>query len=190
MHFLSDQSYEVGTLVLLLPLHLVPLHSSGSSLLMTICISFRSVLNTKIMLLCILLITPTITDAKPLTSNSAVANRDTDTIKQQINRVGSLSGSTELKHLDKTAHTLHRLAQVVQGKAKDSERINTIPRVKRWNAKELVMSLLSRHRKNSSPPVQGTSTVALYDPFGGGVWGRKKRSDPDFSDFDYENDDL
>ena len=32
--------------------------------------------------------------------------------------------------------------------------------------------------------------VALYAPFGGGEWGRKKRSVPEFADFDYEGEDL
>lgn len=68
----------------------------------------------------------------------------------------------------------------------------TMTRTKRWDADLLAFTLFGINRNES----QSTSTVrrsggpiAVYDDFGGGVWGRRRRSISKY-DFDYVDDSI
>lgn len=70
---------------------------------------------------------------------------------------------------------------------------DVVQRKKRWDANLIALTL--RDRMLSSDTLRGVASkisddVPIYDPFGGGVWGKKKRSVPDFDDFDYDGEDL
>ena len=58
-----------------------------------------------------------------------------------------------------------------------------------WSGKLLAMTLYDKSRKSHAEAVH-KKALADYDPLGGGVWGKKKRSIEEYSDFDYEADDL
>lgn len=60
-----------------------------------------------------------------------------------------------------------------------------------WNSKLLAMALYDTSQMEGRSPVRREKQVALYDPLGGGIWGKKKRSiEDEYQDFDYEGDDL
>jgi len=60
-----------------------------------------------------------------------------------------------------------------------------------WDGGLLAFSLYNKQQSSNHLRGLNSGIVALYDPMGGGPWGKKKkRSLPENFDFDYEGDDL
>ena len=57
------------------------------------------------------------------------------------------------------------------------------------SGKLLAMVLYDKSRTTRTESIN-KKALTDYDPLGGGVWGRKRRSIEEYSDFDYEGDDL
>jgi len=90
-----------------------------------------------------------------------------------------------------SSQLIHRVMQTLNTKSLRTQRVEELRlRRKRWDAGLIALSMYNRspesHRGGDKPSEQ----VALYDPFGGGVWGRKKRSTEDYYDFDYDGENL
>ena len=99
--------------------------------------------------------------------------------------------NTQPKQLElKLSHVIKSLEHKIDLSQQIEEELG---RKKRWDANLLALTLFEHGVQQDtlkSLAAKRADDVALYDPFGGGVWGRKKRSVAEFAEFDYEVEDL
>lgn len=134
--------------------------------------------------------------ARPTTTSQSIetVNADTTNVLKLTgpHHANTLVMEKEYKSLP-THSILANIISKLGKKVKASESIEeALQRNKRWNANLIALTLYNSHPEDGKRGVahKRSEAVALYDPFGGGVWGRKKRSIPEFEDFDYEGDAL
>lgn len=145
---------------------------------------FRCFKNSKILITMTIMLLPGICFAKPLSSDK------TGSLIAQPQAIDIITGE-KTQHNVAITKILHNMANIMNNKASQnnvSEQSKV--RQKRWNANLLALTLYGNSKNNKREHRSRISFVSDYDPYGGGPWGKKKRSIPDEADFDYDLEGL
>lgn len=148
--------------------------------------------NTNILMLFVLLLLPDKIRAKPL-SNQLSTDQLSASLSLALRKNTADTGARvhTVKPTEKSTSNSLFINNILDNtpiNTEDSQK-HRKARNRRWNANLLALALYDRSRREKNNGLNAKS-VAQYDPFSTGPWGRKKRSVPEYSDFDYEEDDL